>query len=134
MENYVNKKFPLANTWQRGIINDHIEVSVTLGSDNDAILFENPTLRRYCVFIYKSFNIAEGPKLEYDKDSKRRWTEIKCLEDLQFLQLPEALTRAEVIGQKEGLAVLLGREMPAVSSEIVREVIWHPQTWEPIQG
>ncbi len=137
MSAYVNLTVQMATLGNRGVINDHLDVSPDFGSDLKARREGDPSLRRYCGFLRREFNVADGPQPGLGLGSALHHPRNYQRASIEFRDLPleEALERAREIADTEKVVLYLEREFPeTLPSPCYRRIVSHPEGWEPQEG
>jgi len=136
---YVNQTVQMATTLNKGNINDHFDVTPEFGSDVSARTSKDPSLRRYSGFLRKDFNVADGPVPDLGPDEAMQMLHFRRNQNtnIEFTDLPleEALSQARTIAEREDVVLYLEREhAQKMPSPCYREIVWHPDGWEPVVG
>ena len=138
MTDYKGQTVQMATTLNRGVIDDHLDVSPDFNSDFKARDTGNPRLRLYSGFVRRDFNVANGPEHptllpRRGSESSRNYQRMSI--EFQDLPLDEALERAREIALAQNIVLYLEREFPTqLPSPCYREIDWHPNGWQPREG
>ena len=134
---YVGQTIQMATTLNKGTVNDHLDLSPEFGSDVRARTSNDPSLRRYSGFLRKDFNVADGPVPDLGPDEAMQHPRRRQNTNIEFIDLPleEALSQARTIAEREDVVLYLEREhAQKMPSPCYREIVWHPDGWEPLEG
>lgn len=137
METYVGEKIQMATTSNSGVINDHLDTTSEFGSDVKARKNGDASLRRYSGCLRRNFNIVDGPVINMNPEGLMRHPRNYQNIENKFVDLgPEdALKRAMEIAKEENVVLYLEREhSQTMPSPCFREIMWHPEGWEPQEG
>lgn len=134
MTDYNGQMIQIATPSNKGVIEDHLDVSPDFGSDFAARDKGIDHLRRYTGFLRKDFNIANGPVTGLGPEFVIKHPRNYESTSIEFIDLPleDALSQARAIAERDGVVLYLEREhTQKLSSPCYREIIWHPEGWEP---
>jgi len=150
MEDYIGKIIQMATTQNKGVINDHLDLVPTNESH-----FANRHRRGhrrapgllYEAYLRKDFNIVNGPvsKIRSPEALFHHPRNYQTLTGkgavFHGVDLESALSRAKALAIKENVVLYLQREIPVdekgisePNRQLEREIIWHPERWEPKEG
>lgn len=137
MAGYTGQIIQMATTLNRGVINDHLDVSPDFNSDFKAEAMHNTRLRLYSGFIRKDFRVTDGPVPNLGPEAAAEHPRNYQRTSIKFRDLPleKALQHAREIALREGLVLYLEREFKReFPSPCNREIVWHPDGWQPHEG
>ena len=137
MTDYKGQTVQMATSLNRGVIDDHLDVSPDFNSDFKARDAGNPKLRLYSGFVRRDFNVANGPESILVHKAASRSPRNYQRTSIEFRDLPldAALERAREIALAQNIVLYLEREFPTqLPSPCYREIDWHPNGWQPHEG
>lgn len=127
----------MATTSNKGVIDDHFDICPDFNSDCKARQERNSSFRRYNGFVRKEFNVADGPQLDLSSEDASNHPRKYQNTRIEFSDLPleEAIVIGKEIAVRENLVLYLERVFPQkIPSPCYREVLWHPNGWQPRKG
>ena len=137
MANYVGKTIQMATTVNKGVINDHLDVTPEFNSDFNARKRGDASLRRYSGCLRRNFNVVNCPVTNLSpKDLMRHSRNYQNIEN-KFIGLgsDDALEKAMEIAKKENVVLYLEiKHSQTMPSPCFRNIMWHPEEWEPQKG
>ncbi|MBI2656578.1 hypothetical protein HYX03_02475 [Candidatus Woesearchaeota archaeon] len=130
MDSHIGETIRVADSYTRGLINDHVSVLHT--SD-----LEQPQTRIYNVYARKDYNVGKGPRpiprdmelgyreLLEEGEKPRGWGHVDTI-CKKKATLDEAMKLAEAEAKRRGVVLYL--------DDTTTTIRWHPDGWQPQLG
>ena len=130
--NHINEKTRAADSYARGLVNDHVSVLHT----TSAVIL--PLTQVYHVYARRDYNVGKGPRpmpkqeceyFEHERldagEKPRGWGHIDIIRE-NVSSLDEAMRLAEPEAKERGVVLLL--------DDLGTTIKWHPEGWQPRIG